>query len=194
VGLLTTLRDTFHRLKAWAYSGFGRDRWQEPDRIVATLGLRPGDRVADIGAGGGYFTYRLATAVGSEGVVFAVDTDPAMLRIVSDGAVEDGFANIVTIQATEGLPDLPEAVDLAFFSNSYHHLPDHEWYFAALAALLRPGGRVAILESRGDGLFARIFGHATRPDVIQSEMAAAGYRLRAEHGFLRRQGFLIFGR
>ena len=182
------------RLKAWGYSSFGRDRWQQPERIIEALELRAGSRVADIGSGGGYFTFRLADAVGPEGTIYAVDTDDGLLDQLARDAAKRGLVNLVTVRAEPGLPRLPEPVDLAFCSNSYHHLPDHERYFAALAAFLRSGGRVAIVESRGEGFVARIFGHATRPAVIRREMAAAGYRLLAEHDFLRRQGFLIFSR
>jgi predicted methyltransferase len=61
-------------LKRFGYVGFGRDRWQQPDRVMAELGLQPGNQVADLGAGGGYFTVRLARAVAPSGVVYAVDT------------------------------------------------------------------------------------------------------------------------
>src|SRR4030095_12939357 len=62
-------------LKRWAYEGWGRDRWQQPDGVIEALRLRPGDRVADLGSGGGYFTFRLAKAVGPTGHVYAVDVD-----------------------------------------------------------------------------------------------------------------------
>src|SRR5215218_8079306 len=77
--------------KRFAYSGFGRDRWQQPDRVVAELGLGPGDRVADLGAGGGYFTFRLARAVGPSGVVYAVDTDRDMPAALAARAVKQGL-------------------------------------------------------------------------------------------------------
>lgn len=180
------------RLRGWGYSAFGRDRWQQPDRVIATLALGRGVRVADIGAGGGYFTMRLAEAVGREGLVYAVDTDHGLLEQTVATARARGLANIEPIFAGDGLPSLPEAVDVAFASNAYHHLPDQPRYFAALIALLRPGGRVVIVESRGEGFLGRLFGHATPPARIREEMAQAGYRLDADHDFLERQSFQVF--
>ncbi|MDP8957777.1 MAG: hypothetical protein M3N51_00920, partial [Actinomycetota bacterium] len=77
-------------LKRFGYSGLRRDRWQQPERVVAELGLQPGDRVADLGAGGGYFTFRLARAVGPSGVVYAVDTDRDVPSSLSERAVREG--------------------------------------------------------------------------------------------------------
>ncbi len=177
--------------KRFAYSGFGRDRWQQPDRVVAELGLRPGDRVADLGAGGGYFTFRLARAVGPSGVVYAVDTDRDMPSALAARAVEQGLGNVVAVEAKPDEPGLPEPVDLSFLANSYHHLPDRRTYFALLARHLKPNGRVAIVEATPTGLH-RLVGHATSPEAIRSELQAAGYTLVADHGFLPRQGFLVF--
>jgi arsenite methyltransferase len=178
-------------LKAFAYSGFGRDRWQLPDRVVGELGLKPGDRVADLGAGGGYFTFRLARAVLPAGVVYAVDTDPDMRSAMAARAARDGSGNVVPVEAVPDDPALPDPVDLAFIVNAFHHLPDRRTYLAQLASFLRPGGRVAIVESRPAG-FHRLIGHATAPEAIRAELEAAGYTLVADHGFLPRQCFLVF--
>jgi predicted methyltransferase len=177
--------------KRLAYSGFGRDRWQQPDRVVAELGLRPGDRVADLGAGGGYFTFRLARAVGPSGVVYAVDTDRDMPAALAARAAGQGLGNVVAVEAKPDDPGLPDAVDLGVLVNTYHHLPDRPTYLALLAHHLKPGGRVAIVEAR-PGRLHRLAGHATAPETIRSELEAAGYTMVAEHGFLPRQGFLVF--
>jgi SAM-dependent methyltransferase len=179
-------------LKGFAYSGPGRARWQLPDRVVAELGLQPGDRVADLGAGGGYFTFRLARAVGPSGIVYAVDTDPDMRAGLAARAARDEDANVAVVAAGPDDPRLPEPVDLAFLVNAFHHVPDQPAYFADLAGSLRPGGRVAIVEARPDGI-NRLVGHATAPAAIRSRLEAAGYTLLAEHDFLPRQGFLVFG-
>jgi predicted methyltransferase len=180
-------------MKRFAYSGLGRDRWQLPDRVLAELALKPGDRVADLGAGGGYFTVRLARAVGRSGVVYAVDIDPDMRDGVSALAAASGLGNVVPVAAAPDDPALPEPVDLAFLANAYHHIPDQVAYFANLAGSLTPAGRVVIVEARPSGLH-RLFGHATEPGTIRSELEAGGYALVADHGFLPRQAFLVFER
>ena len=182
-------------LKRCAYSGPGRDGWQQPERVVAELGIRGGERVADLGAGGGYFTFRLADAVGPEGTVYAVDVDPEMVAYLRERAEEEARANVVPVLAAFDDPKLPEAVDLIFSTNTYHHLEDQSAYFTRVAGDLRPGGRIAIIELSGVGFFHRLFsGHSTTASVIRSEMEAAGYREVERHDFLSRQNFQIFSR
>ncbi len=179
--------------KRFAYEGFGRDDWQQPARVVEALEIEPGDRVADLGAGGGYFTFRLADATGPEGVVYAVDVDPDMTAFLRERAAAEGYANVRVIDAAPDDPRLPAGgVDLIFTSNTYHHIPDRVAYFARLEEVLAPGGRVAILELRNEGLFSGCFGHGTSEEEIRREMEAAGYRLAARHDFLDRQSFLVF--
>lgn len=180
-------------LKRFAYEGIGRDAWQQPERVVAALGIRPGDRVADLGAGGGYFTFRLARAVGPEGRVFAVDVDPDMVEHLTRSAREEGHANVEAVLAAEDDPGLPDGeVDLLFTCNTYHHLGDRVRYFERLRGDLAPGGRVAVIEYDGSGLLGGLFGHATSAETIRGEMETAGYRLVEEPGFLDKQHFLIF--
>lgn len=180
-------------LKRLAYEGGGRDAWQQPARVVEALDLAPGDVVADLGAGGGYFTFRLARAVAPQGRVYAIDIDPDMIDYLDQRIREDGIANVETVRAEPDDPKLPEGgVDLVFTCNTYHHLRDRPAYFARVRAGLRPGGRVAILDLRPGGLFQRIFPHATEADTIESEMRSAGYRVAARPDFLERQSFLVF--
>jgi predicted methyltransferase len=182
-------------IKRCAYSGFDRDDWQQPERVIAALEIRAGDRVADLGAGGGYFTFRLADAVGPEGIVYAVDVDADMVSYLRKQAEEEDRANVVPVLAAFDDPKLPEAVDLIFTTNTYHHMEDQSAYFARVADDLRPGGRIAIIEPTGAGFFQRIFcGHATPASAIRSEMEAAGYREVERHDFLSRQSFLVFSR
>jgi predicted methyltransferase len=179
-------------IKRLAYEDFGdRDEWQEPDRVVEGLALAPGARVGDLGAGGGYFTFLIAEAVGPEGKVYAIDVDEGMLEYVREKAAQDGHANVETVLAAGSDPQLPEPVDLLFTCNTYHHLEDRSAYFEAVRPYLRPGGRVAIIDYSGEGgWFERR--HSTPPETIQSEMEAAGYQLEKNVGFLERQSFLIF--
>lgn len=182
-------------LKRQAYGeGPERDAWQQPERVLEALVIQPGQRIADIGAGGGYFTFRFARAVGPAGKVYAVDIDPDMTKLVERMAREQGHANVQTILAEPHDPHLPEEVDLIFVANTYHHIHNRTDYFRRVRVRLRPGGRLAIVEYSGkENWFARTFGHSTGADAIRAELVAAGYRLVQQYDFLSQQHFLIFG-
>jgi len=189
-GLVSRVRAA---IKRRLYEGFGRDRWQRADEVVVALGLRPGAHVADVGAGGGYFTFRLANAVGPAGKVYAVDVDDDLQAYVARTAWARGVANVETIRGERHDPRLPAPVDLLFSSDAYHHLTDRTAYFARAQGYLRPGGRAAIIDHVPQGFFAGWLGHGTAADVVQREMESAGYRLAQEIDLLRpRQHFLVF--
>jgi predicted methyltransferase len=174
--------------KRLAYEGFDRDDWQQPERVVADLALAPGAKVADLGSGGGYFTFRLARAVGPSGRVYAVDVDAGMNEHVAGEAAEQELANVATVLAAQDDPRLPERVDLVFSCNTYHHLENRAAYFRAVREqYLAPGGRVAIVEFRPD-----VTGHSTASETIEQEMTAAGLRLVKRFDYLARQHFLVF--
>lgn len=180
-------------IKRWCYEGGDRDSWQHPERVIAALGIEPGQRVADLGSGGGYFTFRLAEAVGPRGQVYASDVDSAMNADLENRARERGVDNIAMILAGYDDPQLPEPpVHLIFTSNTYHHLENRTAYFAGARRYLRAGGRVAIIDYSDAHWFPRFFKHSTPSEVIQREMEAAGYRLEQKHDFLPRQHFLVF--
>jgi len=106
-------------------------------------------------------------------------------------ATREGIPNLRTTHPAPTEAGLPEPVDLVFLSHVYHHLPDRIGYFGRLARSLRPGGRVAIVEGRRQGM-ARIFGHATEPEVVRREMESAGYRLAASHSIVPNESFQVF--
>lgn len=179
-------------LKRAAYSGPGRDDWQQPARVVEALELEPGEHVADLGAGGGYFTFRLAEAVGPDGRVYAVDVDAGMLEHIDEEARERGLENVVPLLAAPDDPRLPDGgIDLVFSANTYHHLDERAAYFRRVRESdLRPRGRVAIVELKEAPWL--LGGHVTQAEVIREEMEAAGYALERTPAFLERQHFLIF--
>lgn len=182
------------RLKRFGYEGFDRDSWQQPERVIDSLGIEPGLRVADIGAGGGYFTFRLADAVGPTGRVYAVDVDEDMTSYLQQRAGKEGRSTVTVVLGTFGDPMLPDgSVDLVFTSNTYHHIAaeGRVAYFRGLKADLAPGGRVAILELLEGPLFVR--SHFTPLETIVTEMRQAGYRELARFGFLKKQSFTVFG-
>jgi arsenite methyltransferase len=170
-----------------------RDRWQKPEAVIQSLSLKPGDHVADLGAGGGYFTFRLADAVGPGGKVYAVDIHAGNLTYIARRAKERGYTNIETVLAQYDDPSLPEhSIDLIFTCNVYHHLEDRSDYFKSAAVSLRPGGRVVIIDLNGNSWIHRLFGHWTAEETSRSEMEAAGYSLMSEFDFLSRQTFQVF--
>lgn len=164
-----------------------RYTWQYPERVIKALKLESGMKVADLGSGTGYFTFRLAKAVGSSGKIYAVDIDEEMNASIDKQAVAKQIENVKTILAVEHDPLIPEKVDLIFSVNAYHHLKDRIDYFKNAARYLKPGGRVAIIDFR-EGAFR----HFTKLQTLLEEFKAAGYTLDKQHGFLPRQNFLVF--
>jgi ubiquinone/menaquinone biosynthesis C-methylase UbiE len=181
--------------KAEMFNKKASDPKNKPDQVLETLVLQSGQTVADIGAGGGYFSLRFADAVGRQGRVFAVDTDSGFLDFIKNNAKEKGLDNVETILATEDELPLPRgSLDLVFMRNVTHHLPNRVNYFRKLKGLLRPDGRIAIIEYRRGGGFSfhRMFGHFVPEEVIVAEMHKAGYQLKEDFGFLPEQSFTIF--
>ncbi len=181
-------------MKARAYAGDDRDSWQQPERVISELGISAGDRIADIGSGGGYFTFRLSDAVGDGGRVYAIDVDSAMNERLERLASERSADNVTAVLADYDDPKIPEPVDMMFTSNTYHHIEDRITYFQRAARYLKPAGRLAVLEYKKQGFFHRFLGHATDDDIIVSELEQAGYTLSAKHEFIEQQSFLVFDR
>ena len=181
-------------IRRWLYAGGTRqDRLRDPDAVIATLDLRPGMVVGDLGPGAGHFTFRLARAVEPNGVVYALDASQGTLEELMSGAADRSITTLRPVRVPRSRLEIPEAVDLLFVSATYHHLPDPSRYFAEARTHLRPGGRVAILESRRKGLLARWHGrHATSPERVMREMTDAGFRLSATHEVVRGYWFGMF--
>ena len=182
------------RLKQWAYQGIDRDQWQQSDKVITTLQIRPGAEIADLGAGGGYFTFHLAKAAGPNGKVYAVDIDRGTNQLIDERANKDGVNNVQTILAKPNDPLLPQsAIDLIFTGNTYHHIDDRIIYFSNLRKYLKPAGRIAIIDYDRRAWLAGLLRHYTPAEFIKREMEQAGYTLQQELTFLDRQSFLIFG-
>jgi ubiquinone/menaquinone biosynthesis C-methylase UbiE len=161
------------------YKGGQRsDRLRNPDEVVAALGVRVGDRVADLGPGYGHFTLRFAAAVAPAGTAFAVDADQETLDDLRRAADERGITNLRLVLTNRGRLELPEPVDLLFVSATYHHLRRPVRYFREARALLRPGGRVAVLESRLEGIAAHWMNpHGSVSERLLTQMHRAGYEV-----------------
>ena len=167
-----------------------RDAWQMPARVIDALQLKSGMKVADIGAGTGYFSMRLAKAPGVS--VFAVDIEPKMVEYLKQRAHNEHAMNVTAVLAGASSPNLPEPVDVILVVDTYHHLSNRPAYFRELRKALRPGGRIAIVDFRKDAPEGPPVHFRFTPEQIQEEMKQAGYELQSAHDFLPRQHFLIF--
>lgn len=168
-----------------------RDAWQLPDRVVAALGLKAGQSVADIGAGTGYFSMRLAKSAAAP-AVYAVDIEPKMVTYLTGRAAREGLKNVTAVQAGADSPNIPSPVDTILIVDTYHHIANRVEYFRKLRASLKPGGRLAIVDFRKDAPDGPPVEFRFTAEEISAELAKAGYRLATSHGFLPRQLFLIY--
>jgi SAM-dependent methyltransferase len=168
-----------------------RDEWQKPHQVIQALALEPDALVADIGAGTGYFSARLANRLRG-GKVYAVDIEPDMVRYLSERAKREALANMVAVAGAPGDPRLPAKVDLVLLVDVYHHIDERPRYLGKLRGSLKPGGRVAVIDFRLDSPEGPPKEARIAPERVKSEMAKAGYVLAKEHGFLPRQYFLVF--
>ncbi len=171
-----------------------RDQWQRPDAVLTALQVTEGMAVADIGAGGGYFTERFSRRVGPQGVVFATDVQPVMLQTLSRRVQCKGLNNVTVVQGEFDDPKLPiGCCDLVFFSSVYKEIENRPAYMRKVLPLLKPGGRVVILEYRPEV-------EAPGPPkdfrltdaTIIAELESAGFRLVERFDFLPREYFLVF--
>jgi ubiquinone/menaquinone biosynthesis C-methylase UbiE len=165
----------------------------QPDRVVAEMGLAPDAEVADVGAGTGYFTFRLAERV-PEGRVYAVDIQPEMLEMIRRRVQARGIANVVPILASETDPGLaPASVDAVLLVDAYHEFSHPFEVMTAVVRALRPGGRLFLIEYRAeDPRVAVLPRHKLSEAQARREMAAVGLRWRETRAFLPSQHFLVF--
>jgi len=191
-----TVRHRFRDPARWAerFDAPECDAWQRPQAVIAALGIRAGERVADIGAGTGYFSVRIAPVVGPGGRVFAVDVEAAMVDYLRERAAAAGLENIEAIETQPDRPGLPaSSVDLVFICDTWHHIDDRLHYLDALRAVLRPGGRVAIVDFRpGDLPVGPPAGHKLAPEAVIAEFRQAGWKLREAPDVLPYQYILVF--
>jgi ubiquinone/menaquinone biosynthesis C-methylase UbiE len=175
----------------------GRDReeWQEPDRIMDALGIADGSRVADIGAGGGWFTVRLARRVGPNGRVYAEDIQHQMIESIDRRMQRENLRNVETKLGTATDPKLPGNLDAVLIVDTFPQLEDAVQVLKHVAAALAPNGRLGIVDFRKD-----VYGpgppmnERLEPEVIIENAARAGLRLHEHHKFLRYQYLLVFTR
>jgi ubiquinone/menaquinone biosynthesis C-methylase UbiE len=170
-----------------------RDAYQKPNDVVTALALQPGEIVADIGAGSGYFALRLAHHVGASGHVYAVDVSPDMVRRMNQRIRDAKLLNVSTILAPPNDPLLPQPVDRFLFVDVWHHIEDRPGYLALMKRLLKPGGQIVMIDFHkkdlpvGPPAAMKI----AREDLV-AEMEKGGFAVAREHAILPYQYFLIF--
>lgn len=179
-----------------SYLGASRDAWQQTDRILEVLDLEPGQTVLDVGAGSGYFAWKFSRAVGWRGRVVALDIDPGAIRFMEARLRDEPppFRNVFVLQsAVYDLGLEPEVADLAFMCEA--HFPfdpsdshgSRESCLRSLAAALKPGGRLAVIEARQDPLRGKL----SREDILRP-FTGLGLELESFHDFLKREHFALF--
>jgi predicted methyltransferase len=185
-------------VKSWAerFTGESREVYNARMEVLKTIGLRPGDRVADIGAGTGLYTRLFAQAVGPTGKVYANDIAPKFLAFIADNAAKEGLKNIETVQGGDRSTNLPDAsVDVIFNSDVYHHFEYPLTMNADMLRALKPGGRLYVLEfEKVAGLSsANTMTHVRAPkETVIAEIEKAGFRLvRQEKVAGLRENYLL---
>jgi SAM-dependent methyltransferase len=193
----TASTEGFHRrfndAEKWAkeFDNPERDAWQKPDDVLDALQLPPTALVADIGAGTGYFSARLAKRL-PQGKVFAADVEPDMVRYLGARAEREHLPNLTPVQARPDAANLPEPVDVILVVDTYHHIDDRSRYFAALQSSLRPGGRLVIIDFKADSPNGPPAHHRIPPQQVTQELATAGFAPAGTIEFLPRQYGLVF--
>jgi predicted methyltransferase len=177
--------------------GPDRAAWQKPDQIMDALGIADGAHVADIGAGAGWFTTRLARRVGPNGVVYAQDVQRQMLDAIRRRITREGLANVQTLLGEGSSPNLPRnALDAVLVVDSYQEVDatDRVTFLRNLAAGLKPNGRIGIVNYKlgGGGPGPEAARRVPRA-LVESDATAAGLKVKAV-GNLPYQYLLVLGR
>ena len=175
--------------------GPDRDAWQRPDQIMDKLLIAEGSVVADLGAGGGWFTMRLAGRVGPNGIVYAQDVQSQMIEAITRRTARAQVRNVRTVLGTQADPRLPQPIDAALFVDTYHELEQPVVMLRKVAEVLKPGGRIGIIEFKKDGWGpGPPMDERMDPEPIIRDAEAAGLKLLSRENFLRYQYMLVFTR
>src|SRR5215510_14865441 len=178
-----------------------RDEWQRPDEVMDALGAKPGQRVADIGCGRGYFTFRLAARVGVEGRVYAVDIDEEAINRVRQRMESEKLDQVEPVLSESADPRLPNDLDAVLIVDSYHEFREYDQTLQAVFRALKPGGRFVIIDGeaplgRPRTEYHRL--HSIPAELVREEVARHGFVFKesrpgfydAEYG--KKFYFLIF--
>ena len=186
---------SFSDAEKWAkqFDDPERDSWQLPEKVFEILKLDDDAIVADIGAGTGYFSTKLAKHL-NDGKVIAVDAEPDMVRYLQGRIAKESLKNVQVVLGGGDTPYLPEPVDLVLLVDVYHHIGNRVDYFKQLANALKKNGRIAVIDFREAGPGTPPAEHIVKFDQANDELTKAGYQLLERHEFLPKQYIAIFGR
>jgi ubiquinone/menaquinone biosynthesis C-methylase UbiE len=173
-----------------------REREEAPGRALMMIGITPGSTVADIGAGSGYFTERLARLVGEAGRVYAIDIQPEMLELIAARVRRERLGNVSIVLGEPANPRLPSAsIDLALMVDVYHELGDPQTVLGHIRDALKPAGRLVLIEYKGEDPAIPILpSHKMTVAQAKLEVEAEGFELTQVNSTLPRQHVLTFMR
>ncbi len=171
-----------------------REREEQPDRVVKALQIPRGSTVVDLGAGVGYFTWRLAKRVGKEGKVIAVDIQQGMLDVLALNLKKLGIENVEIVLGTQEDPSLPEdAADLALLVDVYHELALPVRTMEHVRRALKPGGRLVVVEYRKEDPWIPIHPlHKMTVGQVREEIEPVGFEFLEVLDFLPNQHIVVF--
>lgn len=168
-----------------------RAKWQKPDDVIKALKLEPNCTIADIGAGTGYFSLRIAKADPTV-KVYAADVEPDMVDYMKKQSRMRSLPNHIALKISSDKPDLPKPVDLVLVVDTFHHIDDRTRYFKLLKEKLKANGRIAIIDFTAESPEGPPPEHRISKAEVEKEMKEAGYRLDQDIKLLPYQYFLTF--